>query len=60
MQRKFIGSYSADGGKTWKELGSFTILRPHFRLGLIAARGSGDTHAMLDKVDWIELRDLKR
>ncbi|RMG37449.1 MAG: hypothetical protein D6720_03170, partial [Gammaproteobacteria bacterium] len=60
MQRKFIGSFSTDDGKTWKALGSFTILRAHFRLGLMAARGSGETHPMLDKVDWIELRDLKR
>ena len=60
MQRKFTAFYSVDGGKSWKELGNYTILRARMRLGIIAARGSGQTHPMLEKVDWVELRDLKR
>lgn len=60
MQRKFTGFFSVDDGKTWQELGSFTILRSRMRLGVMAARGSGKTHPMLEKMDWVELRKLRR
>ncbi len=60
IKRKFIGSYSLDGGKSWKTLGSFSALRMKARLGLISAKSQGNTHPMLEKIDWVELRKLQR
>jgi len=60
MKRQYEGRYSLDDGKTWKSMGSFTVLRPRYELGIIAARGDGKTHPMLNYVDWFELRRLER
>jgi len=60
-KRKFMAFYYKEdkGGARWVKVGEFTVLRPKYRLGLMAARGSGKSHDTLDKIDWFELRELK-
>jgi len=56
---KFYGYYSADG-KKWVKLGEFSELRPKYtRIGLIAPRGGANTHETIQKIDWVEIRELK-
>ena len=61
--RLFTGYYLArnkQGKPEWRRLGMFPIIKADgYRLGLIAARGSGDTHEQLEKIDWVEIRKLK-
>ena len=58
------GYFQAKGknGKTWwYRVGVFPAIHlEKYRLGVIAARGSGKTHEQLEKVDWVELRKPKQ
>ena len=56
-KRKFSAFYRNDDGD-WVKLGEFSELRPQYRLAVYVARGAKAREA-LQKVDWIELRELK-
>jgi len=56
---KYYAYYNADG-KNWVKLGEFSDLKPKYtRIGLIAPRGGAKTHETIQKVDWIEIREVK-
>jgi len=62
--RVFVGYVqrkNKQGKPYWQQVGLFPLIHAgKYRLGLIAARGSGNTHEQLDKVDWVEIRKLKK
>jgi len=56
----FVELKDKKGKPFWRRVGVFPVIHADkFRFGLIAARGSNETHEQIDKVDWIELRKLK-
>ncbi len=58
IKRKFIASFLNEKGK-WQKIGEFTELRPKYRIGIFALRGSGDAREALEKFDEFTLKELE-
>jgi len=57
----YVQKKDAQGRPHWDNLGVIPLINVDgYRLGIIAARGSGDTREQLEMVDWFELRELNR
>ncbi|MDX8405740.1 MAG: VWA domain-containing protein [Mariprofundus sp.] len=57
IKRKFIASYLDAKGK-WKTIGEYTELRPHYSVGIYAARGS-KAHEEMEMFDSITIKEIK-
>ncbi|MFQ5850562.1 MAG: VWA domain-containing protein [Candidatus Binatia bacterium] len=58
IKRKFIASFLNEKGK-WQKIGEFTELRPKYKLGIFALRGSGDAREALEKFDEFTFKEIQ-
>jgi hypothetical protein len=57
IKRKFIASFMNENGK-WQTIGEYTVLSPHYQVGVFAKRG-GNAHEDMEMFDSFVLKEIK-
>jgi len=57
IKRKFIASFVNEKGK-WQTIGEYTVLSPHYQIGIFARRG-GNAHEDMEMFDSFVLKEIK-